>query len=148
MTAINRNNLIGAVLANVINISSILVFVFRLLEKPVISHWTGIILELCIFPLVYLIYTARRFSRSKIYYIWIGLMIAFVIVEFLLDWYPGIDFRDNLAIVIPYVMLFFGSTGGMIGVARLAGKRWAVFTIITCLVMFILAFVQRQVTGM
>jgi len=75
-------------------------------------------------------------------------MIAFVIVEFLVDWYPKIEFRNNLMIVIPYVMLFFGATGGMIGVASLGGKRWAAITVISFLTMFVLAFVQRQITGL
>jgi hypothetical protein len=75
-------------------------------------------------------------------------MIVFIIVEFLLDWYPKVDFRDNLTIIIPYVMLFFGATGGMIGVASLAGKRWAVITVTSFLIMAVLAFVQRQITGM
>ena len=75
-------------------------------------------------------------------------MIVFIIVEFLLDWYPKVDFRDNLTIIIPYVMLFFGATGGMIGVASLAGKRWSVITAISFLIMSVLAFVQRVVTGM
>ncbi|MFC1948611.1 hypothetical protein ACFLW0_00315 [Chloroflexota bacterium] len=75
-------------------------------------------------------------------------MIVFIIVEFLLDWYPKVDFRENLTIIIPYVMLFFGATGGMIGVASLAGKRWVVITVASFLIMAVLAFVQRQVTGM
>ena len=75
-------------------------------------------------------------------------MIAFIIVEFLVDWFPKIEFRNNLLIVIPYVMLFFGATGGMIGVASLAGKKWAVVTVTSFLIMAVLAFVQRQVTGM
>jgi len=75
-------------------------------------------------------------------------MIIFIIVEFLVDWYPKIEFRNNLLIVIPYVMLFFGATGGMIGVASLAGKRWTVVTVLSFLIMFVLAFIQRQITGM
>jgi hypothetical protein len=75
-------------------------------------------------------------------------MILFIIIEFLLDWYPKVDFRDNLVIIIPYVMIFFGATGGMIGVASLAGKRWAVITVSSFIIMAVLAFVQRQVTGM
>jgi hypothetical protein len=141
-------NLLGAVLANVINISTTLVFVFRLLDRPEIGHWIGIIVQFSIFPLVYLLYTAKRFFRRRIYYIWVGLMVVFIIVELLVDWYPEIDFRDNLTIVIPYVMLFFGATGGMIGVASLAGKRWTIITSISFLIMFVLAFVQRQITGM
>ena len=75
-------------------------------------------------------------------------MIVFIVVEFLLDWAPKYEFRNNLSIVIPYVMLFFGATGGMIGVASLAGKKWTVITTISFLIMAVLAFVQRQITGM
>ena len=145
---IKRINILGAILANVINISTILVFVFRLFDKPETGHWIGIIIQLSIFPLIYLLYTASQFNRRKIYYLWIGLMIVFVIVEFLLDWYPTVDFRNNLSIVIPYVMLFFGATGWMIGVASYAGKKWTIMTVITFLIVFVLAFIQRGVTGM
>ena len=145
---IKHNNLYGAILANVINISTISIFIARLLGKPEIGHWIGIIILFSIIPLFYLLYTAKSINRTKIYYIWIVLMIAFIIVEFLLDWFPKIDFRTNLQIIIPYVMLFFGATGGMIGVASLAGKRWAIVTVATFLIMAALAFVQRQVTGM
>jgi len=145
---INRTNLFGAIVANVINVSTISIFIARLLGKPDIGHWIGILVQLSIIPLAYLLYSAKSLSRAKIYYVQISLMIVFIIVEFLLDWYPKVDFRDNLAIIIPYVMLFFGATGGMIGVASLAGKRWTVITATSFLIMAVLAFVQRQVTGM
>jgi len=120
---INRTNLFGAIVANIINTSTISLFTLRLLGKPDIGHWIGILVQLSITPLAYLLYSAKSLKRAKIYYIQISLIIVFIIVEFLLDWYPKIDFRDNLTIIIPYVMLFFGATGGMIGVASLAGKR-------------------------
>lgn len=145
---INRTNLFGAIVANVINISTISIFIARLLGKPDTGHWIGIFVQLSIIPLSYLLYSAKPLKRPKIYCIWISLMIVFIIVEFLLDWYPKVDFRDNLAIIIPYIMLFFGATGGMIGVASLAGKRWTMITTTTFLIMAVLAFVQRQVTGM
>jgi hypothetical protein len=145
---INRTNLFGAIVANIINTSTISLFILRLLGKPDIGHWIGILVQLSIIPLAYLLYSAKSLKRAKIYYIQISLMIVFIIVEFLLDWYPKVDFRDNLTIIIPYVMLFFGATGGMIGVASLAGKRWIVITATSFLIMAVLAFVQRQVTGM
>jgi hypothetical protein len=148
MVMINQINLCGAILANVINISTISIFIARLLGRPEIGHWIGIIILFSIIPLFYLLYSANSLNRSRIYYIWVGLMIAFIIVEFLVDWFPKIDFRDNLLIIIPYVMLFFGATGGMIGVASMAGKRWTIVTITSFLIMAVLAFVQRQVTGM
>ena len=142
---INRINLYGAITANIINISTISIFIARLLEKPEVGHWIGLIIQFSIIPLFY---SAKSLLRVRIYYIWVGLMIVFIIVEFLVDWYPKIQFRNNLLIVIPYVMLFFGATGGMIGVASLAGKKWTVVTVISFLIMFVLAFVQRQITGM
>ena len=145
---IKRINILGAILANAINLSTILVFIFRLIEKPNIGHWIGIIIQLSIFPLVYLLYTAKRFYRRRIYYVWVGLMVVFIIVEFLVDWYPTVDFRNKLSIVIPYVTLFFGATGGMIGVASYAGKGWTIMTVSTFLIVFVLAFIQRGVTGM
>ena len=141
-------NLYGALLANVINITTISIFIARLLGEPDIGHWIGIIIQVSIIPLFYLLYAAKSQNRTRIYYIWIGLMITFIIVEFLVDWYPKIEYRNSLMIVIPYVMLFFGATGGMIGVASLAGKRWTLITTISFLIMFVLAFVQRQITGL
>ena len=146
--AVQRINLYDALLANVINISAISIFVARLLGEPEIGHWLGIIIQLSFFPLVYLLYSAKSRNRARIYYIWIGLMIVFIIVDFLFDWFPKVEFRDNIQIIIPYVMLFFGATGGMIGVASLAGKRWALTAVTTFLIMAALAFIQRQVTGM
>ena len=147
-SSISQINICGALLANVINLTAISIFIARLLGEPKIGHWIGIIIQVSIIPLFYFVYLAKSLNRPRIYYIWIGLMIVFVIVEFLVDWYPKIEFRNNLMIVIPYVMLFFGATGGMIGVASLAGKRWAAITVISFLTMFVLAFVQRQITGL
>jgi len=148
MMVISRINLYGAILANVINISTISIFIARLLGEPEIGHWIGIIILFSIIPLFCLLYSAKSLNRARIYYLWIGLMIVFIIVDFLVDWSPKIEFRDNLLIVIPYVMLFFGATGGMIGVASLAGKRWAMVTVASFLIMAVLAFIQRQITGM
>ena len=49
---INRINLYGAITANIINISTISIFIARLLEKPEIGHWIGLIIQFSIIPLV------------------------------------------------------------------------------------------------
>jgi len=49
---------------------------------------------------------------------------------------------------ILYVMCFFAGTGGLIGIASLAGKRWGTAAIVLFLVMTFLAFFQRAKTGM
>ncbi len=45
-------------------------------------------------------------------------------------------------------MLFFAGTGGMLGVAALAGRGWLAAAGILFLVTAVLTFVQRGVTGM
>jgi hypothetical protein len=58
-----------------------------------------------------------------------------------------LDFRSAQWAVVPYVMFFFGATGGMIGVAAQAGKPWTIATSLIFLIMATLAFVQRSMTG-
>ena len=141
------SNLVGAIVANLINLLMIGVFIARLSHRPKVEYWLGIAVISTIGPLVYLFVTAVGFKRPFIYFIQIGLMIAYLVVELLLDYVLKVDFRQNRSIVIPYVTLLFTGTGGMIGVASHAGKVWTAVTVISFLIMAVLAFVQRSITG-
>lgn len=140
---INKLNLFGAYLAIFILVISSLIFIFRLTNQQTAEYWTGIAFMLTAIPMVYLIYSSTNFKRPILYYIQLGLMIGFIIVELLLDYIFKTDFRQTRWIVIFYVMLFFGSTGGMIGIASQAGKSWAILSIALFLIMTALAFLQR-----
>ena len=140
-------NIVGAIVANLIYVLVIAVFIARLSNRPKIEYWLGIILILSIVPLAYLFITAFGFKRHFLYFIQIGLMITYLVVELMLDYILKVDFRQNQRIVIPYVMLFFSGTGGMIGVASHAGKVWTIVTILSFLIMGIFTFVQRYITG-
>ena len=99
-------------------------------------------------PLVaYLFLSAGQFERSALYQIQIGLMLAFLLVELLVDYVLKIDFRQVRWMVIVYVPFFFAATGGMVGIASLAGRGWTIAAVVLYLVMGVLAFVQRAVTG-
>jgi hypothetical protein len=141
------SNLIGAILANLMNILLISIFIARLSERPKIEHWLGIILLLSIVPLTYLFISGISIRRPLLYFIQIGLMMTYLVVEFLLDYLLKVDFRQTPRIVIPYLMLFFSGAGGMIGVASQAGRGWSIVTIISFLLMVILSLVQRYLTG-
>lgn len=145
---LERANLVGAVVTHWIYSLSILVCVLRLLHMPRLGHWVGFGVLLAALPLGYLLFKSPSLGRPPLYYLQIGLMLAWLVVEFLLDWWPGIDFRQTRWIVIPYVTLFFGATGGMIGVAACAGRIWTVSAVVVFFIMGILAFVQRAITGM
>jgi hypothetical protein len=144
---LEQMNLLGVIVAVIFYISAILVFIFRLLGKPLYEHWIGYVEFLLAIPLIYLLIEAPQLERPALYYLQIGLMLAWLLVEALLDYILKIDFRKVRWLVISYIVLFFAGTGGMLGVAANAGRGWTIAAGILFLLMAVLAFVQRAVTG-
>lgn len=140
-------NLLGAIVAHVIFISSIITFLARILFKTSPGHWIGAPILLMAFPLAYLLLRAPEFNRPAIYYIQIGAMLLWLIALFLLDYAPGYDFRQTQWMVISYVVLYFVGLGGMIGISSLAGRAWTISAVVLFFIAGILAFVQRSFTG-
>jgi hypothetical protein len=126
----------------------IAMFSARILGWLEIGSWIGISSSLVIIPLIYLFFVGLKTNRPVIYFGWLGLMILFGIFELIFDDILKVDFRNVTWAVILYVMFFFAATGGMIGVASLAGKRWTRLTCVIFLIMAALAFVQRGITGL
>ena len=145
---LEKTNLLGAIVAVIFYVSAILVFIFRLLGKPQYGHWIGYFEFLLAIPMIFLLLKAPQLERPALYYIQIGCMLAWLVVEALLDYIIKIDFRNVRWMVISYVVLFFAGTGGLLGVARYAGRGWSISAIILFLIMAVLTFVQRAVTGM
>ena len=145
---INKLNYFGTYIALIILITSNLIFLFRLLGSAKIEYWLGVIFLLTSIPIVYLLLTANELHRPTIYYIQLGLMVAFIAGEFLLDYLFKVNFRNTRWMVITYATFFFAATGGMIGIASLSGKIYSLIAIILFLIMTFLAFYQRVKTGM
>lgn len=146
---LEKTNRLGVLVTHAIYLCSILIFALRLAGKPELGHWFGgFPLLLTALPLGYLLLKAPQLRRPALYYIQIGLMLLFLVVELLLDYVLKIDFRDVRWMVISYVTLFFAATGGMLGVAAYGGRMWTISAVVLFFTMAILAFVQRAVTGM
>jgi len=143
-----KMDLLGALVAVAFYISAILVFVFRMLGRSQYGRWIGWFEFLLALPLIFLLLKAPALGRPPLYYIQIGCMLAWLVLEALLDYILKIDFRNIRWMVIGYVVLFFAGTGGMLGVAAHAGGGWTLAAILLFLVMAVLTFVQRRVTGM
>ncbi|MCX6224748.1 MAG: hypothetical protein NTV01_08370 [Bacteroidia bacterium] len=143
-----KANLIGTCSALLILLLASLIFIFRLCGQARVEYWLGIAFMVIALPLVYLLVAANRFDRPAIYYIQIVIMLVFIIAELLLDYVFRIEFRHTQWMAITYTMLFFAGTGGMIGVAALSGKPYAILSVCLFFIMAILAFYQRQKTGM
>jgi hypothetical protein len=142
-----RLDLIGAITAHVIFLSSIVTFSARMLWRTKPGHWIGIPILLTSIPLAYLLLRAPAFNRPALYYIQIGVMLLWLAVLFLVDYVLKLDFRQTQWMVISYVVLYFAGMGGMIGISALAGRAWTLSSVILFFIAAILAFVQRAVTG-
>ena len=145
---LEKLNLLGALVAVVFYLSAIFVFIFRLLGKPQYGHWIGYFEFLLAIPLIFLLLKAPQLERPALYYIQIGCLLVWLVVEVLMDYILKVDFRNVRWMVITYVVLFFAGTGGMLGVAANAGRGWTILAVILFLVLAALAFIQRTVTGM
>lgn len=145
---INKLNILGASISVFFMTICSLIFIFRLFRQQTVEYWLGIAFLLTAIPLIYLLYTANQLQRPTIYYIQLGIMIVFIIIELLLDYIFKIDFRNIKWMTITYVIFFFTAAGGMIGIASQAGKIWTITAIILFWVMTILSFVQHAKTGM
>ena len=145
---LEQTNHVGAVVAVGLYILYILMFILRLLDRVQLGHWLASLQFLAALPLVYLLLTAPRLERPALYFFQVSLMLAFLFVELLLDYILAVEFRQVSWAVISYVAFFFAATGGMLGVAAQSGRVWSIPAVILFLIMTVLAFVQRAVTGM
>ena len=145
---LEKMNLLGAIVAAAFFVSAILVFIFRLLGRPQYGHWIGYFELFLAIPLIFLLLKAPQLERPALYYIQISCMLAWLIVLALLDYILKIEFREVRWMVISFVVLFFAGSGGMLGIATHAGREWSIAAIILFLIMAVLTFVQRAVTGM
>ena len=141
-------NLVGAITANVYMLLIIAMFIARILGWFEIGRWIGFATSFVLIPLIYLLVVGLKTNRRIIYFVWLALMVLFALFELVVDQILAIDIRSSQSTVIPYVMFFFAATGGMIGVAMQAGKPWTRLTCAIFLIMAVLAFVQRGITGL
>ena len=144
---LEKMNLLGALVAHIIYISSVVTFLSRLLFRIQPGHWIGYPLLLMAFPLGYLLLEAPQLQRPMLYYLQVGLMLVCILMLFLLDYVLKIEFRQTQWMVISFVVLYFAGIGGMLGVAASAGRAWTISAVILFFVTAVLTFVQRAVTG-
>jgi len=143
-----RCDLLGGIVAISAFLFADAVFIARMTKNPKVEWVFGLFLLLLVIPVAYLQVSAFYLPRPRIYFVWIGLFSLYLLIELLLDYLFKVPFRDVHWQVILYVTLFFGSFGGMIGVASLAGRPWGFVATIGFLSTTFLAFVQHHVTGL
>ncbi len=138
-------NLIGAVTAVAYLALISAMFSARMAKKVKLVGWLGWLSALIILPLAYLLLPAVQENRPPLYFLWLGLMLAFALFELIADDILKVDLRTKKSRLIPYVVFFFAASGGLLGLASQAGTVWTVVAVILYLVMAVLAFAKRAV---
>ena len=116
-------------LANLMNIIMVIIFLSRVAGAPRSSIvgviWVGFIVVLSI------VVVLNVKGRREWWTIALpSLMIAFLILELILDYILQIDFR-NTRLLGPYLLLYYAAILGLIGYTFQIGKRYGFITLLT-----------------
>jgi hypothetical protein len=98
--------------------------------------------------MIFLLLKAPQLERSALDNLQIGCMQAWIVAEALLNFILKVDFRNVVWMLISCIAFFFAGTGGQLGVAAKAGRGWSIPAITLLLILAILTFIQRPITGM
>jgi hypothetical protein len=140
-------DLVGVITVNGYLLLIVAICAARISGRDEMARSIGIASSLVLIPLACLIFVAFNADRNGFYFVWLGLIIAFVLFELIADSILQIDFHYARWAIISYVTLFFVMILGIIGVAAQAGQAWFVATIVT-IIMAAVAFVWRGIDGL
>ena len=91
----------------------ILVFILRKNHLPLIQSYGWIYLVLSV-PAFYLLFFASTGQYLMQYRVFLGIFIAFLILEGLFDHILKIPFRDNWVLLTPYLVLYYAMNYGFV----------------------------------
>lgn len=91
----------------------VLIFVLRGNHMAFVQSYGWVYLLLAI-PTIYLMFRMRLEQKAVQYRIFLGIFLAFLVLEGLLDFVWKIPFRDNWQILTPYLVLYYAMNYGFI----------------------------------
>jgi hypothetical protein len=123
-------DLVVVIIANLLNLVLSLIFLNRVFGRAAWEHWLGYGTLIMIFPLTIIALANLAASRNWGFWILPLIMVLFLAVEFIFDYWLKFDFRHT-AWLGPYLLLYYLALFAMIGYAFLAGKLYGYITLIT-----------------
>jgi hypothetical protein len=123
-------DLIVVVIANWLNIILTVIFLNRVLGRPEWEHRLGYGTILMAIPLALIALVNLAGGRGWAFWILPLITVAFLIAEFVLDYWLKFDFRHS-AWLGPYLLLYYLGLFAMIGYAFLVGKPQGFITLLT-----------------
>jgi len=130
MDGSQKLDLVVVVIANLLNLILSLIFLNRVLGRPAWEHWLGYGTLIMAFPLTFIAFVNLTGRRSWAFWVLPLIMVIFLIVEFILDYWLKFNFRQS-AWLGPYLLVYYLALFAMIGYAFLAGKSYGFVTLIT-----------------
>lgn len=101
--------------AIVANLLMIILFYFRINQKPKMEYYIGIFFQLLVVPMAFILYELIIKEYPLWMIIYSIIFLFFLMIELLLDYILHIEFRSNKKIVIPYIILYILSFWGLLG---------------------------------
>lgn len=123
-------DLVVVIVANLLNLILSLIFLNRVFGRAEWEQGLGYGTLIMVFPLTIIAITNRVEGRSWAFWVLPLIMVAFLTVELVLDYWLRFDFRHT-AWLGPYLLLYYLALFAMIGYAFLAGRQYGFITLIT-----------------
>jgi hypothetical protein len=105
------------IIAILMNILVIAIFIVRKKGFKQLEHRIGYIVISCAIPLSIIMLNYLLTGKELWIIIYIIIIISFLMIEMILDYILKIDFRTNLKIVIPYVILYYIAIWGLLAIS-------------------------------
>ena len=104
-------------IAILMNFLVIAIFILRKKGFEQLEHKIGYIVISCAIPLFIIILNYILIGKELWIIIYIIIMISFLMIEMVLDYILKIDFRTNLKIVVPYVIIYYIAFWGLLAIS-------------------------------
>ena len=104
--------------------------------------WTYLLLAI---PVVYAIFLVQQEHKSPRYTIFLGIFLAFLVIEALYDWILKIPFRGTMdwKLLVPYAALYISSNYGFV---LMTWKYYSVAYGIILLILLVIQIIANIVT--
>jgi hypothetical protein len=113
---------------------------FALLQK---IGWTYLLLGI---PAIYAIFLVQQEQKTIRYTIFLGIFLAFLVIEALYDWILKIDFREtmNWKQLVPYVALYLSMNYGfVVMVWKYYSLPYGIILLVLCAIQIIINIVTH-----
>ncbi len=139
-------DLIVFTLANMMNLIMVVIFLSRASGSSDHFTITGLVWGIFVLALTGVVVLNIKNGREWWTYVLPSILIAFLVLEIVLDYILKIEFRTT-RLLAPYLLLYYAAIFGMIGYSFRIGKKYGFITLITYFINQIATFYSYTQVG-